>query len=63
MNRLQLFGAFIIFISLGFYAPEINSSLLGVDLSTASNSLVSLFRIGLWAVGIGFLLMIREVSR
>lgn len=63
MNRLQFFGAFIIFISLGFYTPSLNSSLLGIDLTTASESIVSLFRIGFWAVGIGFLLMIREVSR
>lgn len=63
MNRLQFFGAFVIFTSLGFYAPSINSGLLGIDLTTASSEIVSLFRIGLWAVGIGFLLMIREVSR
>lgn len=63
MNRLMLFGLFIIFISLGFYSPSLNTSLLGVDLTTASNSLVNLFRIGFWALGLGFLFMIKEVSR
>lgn len=61
MNKLIYFGGFILFISLGFYAGEINSSLLGLDLTTASDSLVDLFRIGFWAIGLGVLFSMKEV--
>ncbi len=61
MNRLTWFGAFMIFMGLGFYAGNINSSLLGVDLSTASDSLVNLFKIGFWSIGVGMLYKMSEV--
>lgn len=61
MNTLLRFGGFIILISLGFYAGDLNSSLLGVDLTTASEELVGLFRIGFWALGLGVLYGMSEV--
>jgi len=48
-------------MGLGFYAGNINSSLLGVDLSTASDSLVNLFKIGFWSIGVGMLYKMSEV--
>jgi hypothetical protein len=57
------FGGFIIFITLGFYAGSINSSLFGVDLTSASDSIVNLFKIGFWAVGLGILFSMSEVFK
>lgn len=61
MNRLIRFGVFMLLVSLGFYAGQINSSLLGVDLTTASESLVNLFKIGFWALALGVLFGMKEV--
>jgi len=61
MNKLIYFGGFMLFVSLGFYAGSINSSLLGVDLTTASDSLVNLFKIGFWSIGLGILFSMKEV--
>jgi hypothetical protein len=61
MNKVMKFGVFILLISLGFYAGDINSSLLGVDLTSASQEIVSLFRIGFWALGLGVLISFEGV--
>lgn len=61
MNKLIYFGGFIAFVTLGFYAGEINSSLLGINLTTASQEIVDLFRISFWAVGLGILFSMKEV--
>lgn len=61
MNKLTYFGGFMLFVSLGFYAGDINSTLLGVDLTTASDNLVNLFKIGFWAIGLGILFSMKEV--
>lgn len=61
MNNMMRFGAFVLLVSLGFYAGEINSTLLGVDLTTASQEIVNLFKIGFWAVGLGVLFNLSEV--
>lgn len=61
MNKLIYFGGFLFFITLGFYAGNINSSLLGIDLTTASDEVVNLFKIAFWAVGLGVLFSMKEV--
>jgi hypothetical protein len=61
MNRLQVFGVFVAFVGLGFYAGNINSSLLGIDLTTAETEIVNLFKISMWAIGFGFLFKMKEV--
>jgi hypothetical protein len=63
MNNLMRFGAFVLLISLGFYAGDLNSSLLGIDLTNASSELVSLFRIGFWSIGLGVLFNLSEVFK
>jgi len=55
MNTLTRYGAFLFFVSLGFYAGNINSTLLGIDLTAASNEVVNLFKICFWCIGIGVL--------
>ena len=50
------FSAFIIFVALGSYVPNINSSLLGIDLTTASDSIVNLVKIGVWGLGFSWLI-------
>lgn len=61
MNNMMRFGAFVLLVTMGFYAGEINSSLLGVNLTTASQEVVNLFKIGFWAVGLGVLFNLSEV--
>lgn len=63
MNKLIYFGGFMLFVSLGFYAGDINSSLLGVDLTNASDSIVNLFKISFWAIGLGILFSMKEVFK
>lgn len=52
-NKLVYFGVFTLLVTLGFYAGNINSSLLGIDLTSASKEIVNLFKIGLWMVAFG----------
>lgn len=61
MNQLIRFGAFIGLITLGFIAGDINSSLLGIDLSSASSEVVSLVKICFWALGLGVLFEMKGV--
>jgi hypothetical protein len=55
MKRLTAFGSFLLVTTLGFYAGNINSSLLGIDLTSASTEIVNLFKIGLWVIALGIL--------
>lgn len=61
MNIFSRFGLFILFVALGFYAGNINSTLLGVDLTAASTGIVNLVKIGFWMIGLSILFNIKEV--
>lgn len=52
---MTYFGLFIILSAIGLYAGNINSSLLGIDLTTASQEVVNLVKIGFWSIAISML--------
>lgn len=54
-GTLTYFGVFILMVALGLYAGNINSTLLGIDLTTASQEVVNLFKIGFWSIGVAML--------
>jgi hypothetical protein len=55
------FSLFVIIVALGSYVGNINSSLLGIDLTTADESVVGLIRIGVY--GLGFSVLLRGVKK
>lgn len=54
-NTLFIFGVFIFVMFMGSYAGQINSTLIGIDMTQAGSNQVSLLRISFYSIGLGWL--------
>lgn len=55
MKKLINFGIMVLMFGLALYIPNLNSTLLGINLTTADSSIVTLIQLAFIIIGFGFL--------
>ena len=55
MKKLINFGIMVLMFGLALYIPNLNSTLLGINLTTADSIIVSIIQLALIIIGFGFL--------